>query len=115
MATYEGGCHCGAVRYRAELGLQEMLSCNCSHCSAKGLILSFAMADALTLERGEDMLTEYRFNKQIIAHLFCRVCGVQSFARGKTPDGRDMVAVNLRCVSGIDVDTLTPVKVNNRD
>ena len=30
--TYSGGCHCGRVRYKAEVDLSRVMSCNCSIC-----------------------------------------------------------------------------------
>jgi PAS domain-containing protein len=54
----------------------------------------------------EDALTTYHFNKKVIDHLFCSTCGVTSFARGKKPDGTPMVAVNTRCLDGVDVQKL---------
>jgi hypothetical protein len=35
------------------------------------------------------------------------VCGVGSFSRGTAPNGSDMVAINVRCLDGVDVSTLT--------
>src|SRR5205807_7317140 len=35
--------------------------------------------------------------------LFCKTCGVKSFARGTGPKGEEMVAINLRCLDGVDV------------
>ncbi len=46
--------------------------------------------------------------KRYGAHLFCSTCGTQSFARGQKPDGTKMVAVNVRCLDGVDVSTLSP-------
>ena len=37
---------------------------------------------------GLDDLVDYRFNKHVIHHVFCRTCGVESFARGKTRTAR---------------------------
>jgi hypothetical protein len=36
---------------------------------------------------------------------------VESFARGTAPNGDELVAINVRCLDGIDLDalTLTPV------
>ena len=45
----------------------------------------------------------YQFNKKHIDHLFCKTCGIKSFARGKAPDGNEMVAINLRCIDGVDL------------
>lgn len=103
MSTYTGGCHCGAVRYQVNMELQSLMACNCSRCSKLGWLMAFVPAADFTLLQGEDKLTDYRFNKEIIAHLFCRVCGVESFARGKNHDGSDAVAVNVRCLDNIDV------------
>ena len=37
-----------------------------------------------------------------------------SFAHGKKPDGTEMVAVNVRCLAGVDIDKLTITKVDGR-
>lgn len=107
--TYEGGCHCGAVRFRCEADLSTVIECNCSHCSKKGLLLVFQPRSQFTLERGEDSLTEYRFNKRVIAHQFCKVCGVQPFAFGADPKGGEMAAINVRCLDGVDLTALNRV------
>jgi len=59
-----------------------------------------------TLLQGEDALTKYHFNKKVIDHLFCSTCGVTSFARGKKSDGTAMIALNTRCLDGVDVQKL---------
>jgi hypothetical protein len=105
MANYTGGCHCGKVRYDVSLELGKVISCNCSMCGRKGTLLTFAPASAFKLISGEDALTSYKFNKHIIDHLFCSTCGVTSFARGKKGD-QPMVAINARCLDGVDVATL---------
>ena len=60
-------------------------------------------------------MTEYQFNKHNIHHLFCATCGIQSFAHGKGPGGAEMVAVNVRCLDGVEVDALTVKKVDGRN
>ena len=106
VSAHRGSCHCGAVRYRVEIDLsQPVMQCNCSICSRTGTLLSFVPANAFTLEKGEDSLTDYQFNKKHIHHLFCRVCGVRSFARGQGPNG-PMVAINTRCLEDVDAATL---------
>jgi hypothetical protein len=65
--------------------------------------LAFTGADAFALEKGQDALTEFKFNTDKISHLFCETCCVQSFGRGVAPDGREMIAVNVRCLDDVDV------------
>jgi hypothetical protein len=112
--TYQGGCQCGAVRYDVALELGEVISCNCSRCGKLGSLLAFAPAENFKLLSGEDATTEYQFNKHAIHHLFCATCGIQSFARGRKPDGTEMVAVNARCLDGVDIGALKVKAVDGR-
>jgi hypothetical protein len=111
---YQGGCHCGKVRFEAEIDLASPITCNCSYCSKRGSILAFTPAANFTLGSGEQELTEYRFNTKTIEHLFCATCGMESFGRGAAPDGTKMVAVNVRCLDGVDLDALHPQQFNGR-
>jgi len=105
--TYAGGCHCGNVRYQVTLDLgKPVIACNCSMCGKKGTLLTFVPASDFKLVKGEDALTKYQFHKKVIDHLFCSTCGVTSFARGKGRDGAPTVAINARCLDGVDVPTL---------
>ncbi|MDQ0467574.1 GFA family protein [Labrys wisconsinensis] len=114
VQRYEGGCHCGRVHYAVSADIDNTIACNCSRCAKLGVILTFAPAESFVLESGEDALSEYRFNKRVIRHLFCATCGVESFARGTGPGGVEMVAVNVRCLQGVDPDTLNPKRVDGR-
>ncbi len=105
MTTYTGGCHCGQVRYEVEADIASVISCNCSHCAIKGLLLTFVPKDSFKLLSGEDSLTEYRFNKKTIEHLFCKNCGVEAFGNGSSPDGAQMVAINVRTIDNVDIST----------
>jgi hypothetical protein len=53
-------------------------------------------------DRGEDALTEYLFNSRTIRHLFCRTCGIESFAYGRMPDGTPIAAINVNCLEDVD-------------
>jgi hypothetical protein len=111
--THQGSCHCGAVRFHVDIDLTKpAITCNCSICSRSGTMLSFVPSAKFTLDRGEQHLTDYQFNKKNIHHLFCRTCGIKAFGRGKGPDGSDMVAVNVRCLENVD---LTKVPVHPYD
>ena len=105
--SYSGSCHCGAVTFTVAADAPgEAMTCNCSHCSRKGFVLTFVPADQFTLDSGADRLTDYLFYKHAITHQFCRTCGTEPFALGKSPQG-DMRAINLRCVPDVDIDTPT--------
>lgn len=109
--TYSGGCQCGQVRYEVDLDLAKpVISCNCSMCGRAGTLLTFVPTERFRLLAGEDGLTDYQFNHLVIHHLFCSRCGIKSFARGKGRDGSAQIAINARCLDGVDVDALTVQK-----
>lgn len=114
MSHYTGSCHCGAVKYDVDLELGKVISCNCSMCGRSGTLLAFVPPAQFTLRAGEDQLTTYHFNRHMIDHLFCKVCGIKPFARGKKPDGGEMIAVNARCLEGVDVSTLEIQQVDGK-
>jgi hypothetical protein len=107
LEIHGGGCQCGKVRYEVKVDLSKpVMSCNCSMCGRAGTLLTFVPAEQFTLKSGEDVLTDYQFNKHLIHHLFCRVCGIKSFARGVSRDGSPTVALNARCLDDVDVTKL---------
>jgi hypothetical protein len=112
---YNGGCHCGKVRYEVTTALTPVISCNCSMCSKRGSLLTFVTSDQFAHTAGSDAeLTEYRFNKHVVRHLFCPVCGILSYGKGTGPDGKEMVAINARCLDGVDPDALEITKFDGR-
>jgi hypothetical protein len=112
--TYTGGCQCGAVRYEVSADIGEVIACNCSRCGRMGFLLAFVPAQDFKLVSGDGATTEYQFNKHVIHHLFCSTCGVQSFARGKRPDGAAVVAINVRCLDQVDPDAFKAKRVDGR-
>ena len=93
-----GGCHCKAVRFRAELPDPPVpaLDCNCSICSATGFLHMIVPHADFTLESGADKLTSYRFGSGTAEHLFCSVCGVKSFYQPRSHP--DAWSVNANCL-----------------
>ena len=110
-SMHTGGCHCGNVRYSVEVDpTAQAIACNCSICGRTGSYLQFVPTDKFTLEKGEDAQTDYLFNKHVIHHLFCSTCGVRSFARGQKPDGTPMIAINVRCLDGVNAHEIPTMK-----
>ena len=92
-----GGCHCGAVRFEAQIAPgAEAHACNCSMCEKVGFLHLIVPQSGFRLVQGEAELTRYAFNTGVAQHFFCKVCGVKSFYRPRSnPDGW---SVNARCL-----------------
>jgi hypothetical protein len=99
--TYEGGCHCGRVRFRVAAELAGVTECNCSICTRKGFLHLIVAPESFELLRGADALAEYRFNTGTARHLFCRHCGIHPFYVPRSDP--DKIDVNLRCLDDIDL------------
>lgn len=112
LKTYAGSCHCGAVRFEADLDLDApSYRCNCSICRRTRFWPAIAGADGVRILAGERELTEYRFNTKKNQHFFCRHCGVRPFGVGNdTPMGR-MYGVNIGCLEGVPEETLAKIPV----
>ena len=97
----EGGCHCGAVRYRVTLRSRKAIDCNCSICTKKGYLHLIVDEGDFELLKGEDALSTYTFGTHTAKHHFCSRCGVHSFYRPRShPEGID---VNVRCLDGVSL------------
>ena len=116
LTTYRGSCHCGAVRFEADLDLaQPTFRCNCSICRRTRFWAAVAREDGFRLLAGKESLLEYRFNTRRNEHWFCRTCGVRAFGIGNdTPIGR-MVGVNVGCLEGITDEELARVPITYID
>ncbi|KHG39987.1 MAG: GFA family protein [Aphanizomenon flos-aquae KM1D3_PB] len=96
--TYEGGCHCGAVRFRVVVNNHKVDDCNCSICSKKGFLHLIVDQNQFTLLQGEDVLKTYKFNTGVAQNKFCGVCGIHSFYIPRSHP--DCIDVNVRCLDG---------------
>ena len=101
MKTYHGSCHCGVVRFEAELDLTAVGQCNCSICTKKGQ-LSIRVADeGFRLISGKDDLRLYQFNTEEAEHYFCKHCGIHAFNRPRADPS--LYNVNVRCLDDFDL------------
>ncbi len=97
MKQYQGGCHCGAVRFEVNADDNVTVErCNCSICTKSGYLHLIVPARDFKLLSGKDKLTLYQFNSGVAKHYFCSICGVKSFYIPRSnPDGVD---VNFNCI-----------------
>jgi hypothetical protein len=105
---YEGGCHCGAVRYETDLDLEKgTLRCNCSLCSKSRAWFAFTPADKFQLKSGGDEAIQYRWTppgreQPNLTYHICSTCGVRTHAEGMDPKGQHTVAVQVATLEGAD-------------
>ena len=112
LKTYPGSCHCGAVRFEADLDLsQPTYRCNCSICRRTRFWAAVARPEGFRLLEGKGELTKYLFNSRKNEHYFCRRCGVRAFGVGTdTPIGV-MVGVNVGCLQDVTESELAAIPV----
>ena len=110
LQTYEGGCHCGRIRFRirADLEPPAIGECNCSICTKKGILHLPVHRDRLEILSGAEDLATYQFNTGVAKHTFCRHCGIHAFYVPRSDP--DKISVNARCLDGVDPADLKPVR-----
>ena len=116
LKTYRGSCHCGTVRFEADLGLaQGTFRCNCSICRRTRFWVAVAKPEGFRLLAGEAELTKYVFNTKNNWHFFCKHCGVRPFGVGnETPIGK-MYGVNIGCLEDISEEELSRLPITYID
>ncbi|MBK7859908.1 MAG: GFA family protein [Archangiaceae bacterium] len=103
--TYTGSCHCGAVRFEAQLDLsQNTTRCNCSVCAktaAWGIIIK---PSAFKLLGDPQALGDYSVSAGGHAR-FCKRCGIRVYGHGTLEFlGGDYVSVNLNVLDDAGLD-----------
>lgn len=104
MPSYQGSCHCGAVKFSfdADQPIDKGLRCNCSICSRKGAMMTpFAIPpDKFHIEAEAGALGLYQFGEGTAKHHFCTRCGIYPFhVTARMPDH---YRANLGCIEGVD-------------
>jgi hypothetical protein len=119
LKTYTGSCHCGAVRFEADLDLaQPTYRCNCTICRRTRFWAAVVAPSGFRLLQGREDLTKYLFNTRRNEHYFCRHCGVRAFGHGTDTPMGEMYGVNVGCLDGLTDEELSRIPivyVNGRD
>lgn len=97
---YQGGCHCGEVRFEINLTNtlenQDIVACNCSMCEKLAFLHLIIPKLQFTLSTDWKNLNNYQFNKKIAKHYFCNTCGIKSFYQPRSHP--DCWSINARCL-----------------
>ena len=98
LQSYQGGCHCGRVRFRIQVDLEESIigECNCSVCTKKAILHLPVAYERLEILSGADALNTYTFNTGVAKHTFCRYCGIHPFYQPRSDP--ENYSVNVRCL-----------------
>lgn len=119
---YTGSCHCGAVRYEADIDLSKGTNrCNCSICTKARAWFLFVKADLLRLTSGAEALADYQWTPPGRPHpslhyRFCRTCGIRVFAQGELESlGGPFYAVAVASLDDVDPDELAAAPINYVD
>jgi hypothetical protein len=109
VRTYQGSCHCGAIRFEVDLDLGAPVNrCNCSFCTKLATAMLTVKPTAFRLLSGEESVADYQRTAGGPNHgPFCKRCGAHAFGYGNLPElGGEYRAVNVNCLDGLEVSRL---------
>jgi len=122
LKTHSGGCHCGAVRFEADLDLaQGTVKCNCSACTKARSWLALVPASRYRLTVGADSQGTYRWtppgrSEPSVEYHFCTVCGIRTPGRGEMEAmGGAFYAVQVPLLDGLDPEELAAAPIQYVD
>jgi hypothetical protein len=122
IKTYSGSCHCGAVRFQAELDFaQGTFKCNCSSCTKARSWLIVTPASRFRLVKGEASQAEYQWTppgraKPMAQFHFCKQCGIRTPALGELAEmGGAFYAVQVSLLDDLDPNELAAAPIRYVD
>jgi hypothetical protein len=122
LKTYSGSCHCGAVRFEADVDLAEgTIKCNCSSCVKARSWLVVARSDRFRLTSGIESQANYQWTPPgrtgpTVQYHFCKICGIRTPGRGELEAmGGVFYAVQVPLLEDVDSDELAAAPIRYLD
>jgi hypothetical protein len=111
--TLTGRCHCGAIRFNAEMphGLASARRCTCSICRMRGAVAVTGSVGGFEITQGANKLASYRFGTGVAEHHFCSTCGIYTHHRRRS--NPDQLGINVACLEGLSPFNFPQVAVND--
>lgn len=79
--TIKGSCHCGKTIFEIDGNVPEKLTrCTCSYCSKRGALCAYYQPEQFQVSVSAEDDGIYRWNTKLVAHHFCKNCGVPTFS-----------------------------------
>jgi hypothetical protein len=115
--TYRGSCHCGAIKFEADIDLSQGTGkCNCSFCWKVRNWSVILKPDAFRSIAGDSERSEYSFGTHSGKHGFCKTCGVRTYSKGYLEQiGGAYVSVALASLDDLDLAELIDAPVKHMD
>lgn len=113
MKTYQGSCHCGQLKFEADIDLSRGTSkCNCSFCRKTRWWGVHIKPEQFRLLTESETLKDYQFGSFVAHHVFCQNCGVRAFERGELEFlGGKYIAINLGCLDNLSPEDLAAAPI----
>jgi hypothetical protein len=97
MASLQGSCLCGGVRFEVTEPFETVTQCHCTSCKkisgGVGTVSGRVGTDAIRVLEGEELLTSFQPDEGV-AKTFCSVCGSNLFGGGWPASPRTSVRLS---------------------
>ena len=122
LKTHTGSCHCGAVRFEADIDItQGTIKCNCSSCTKARSWLAMVPGSRFRLTAGGDSQGTYQWTPPgkpgpTIEFHFCKRCGIRTPGRGDMEAmGGTFYAVQVPLLNDLDPEELAAAPIHYVD
>jgi hypothetical protein len=122
LKKYSGSCHCGALRFEADIDLSKgTTKCNCSICAKARAWFALVEPEHYRSIAGTDTQAEYHWTPpghpaSNIHYHFCRTCGIRAVGQGDHgPKGGPFYFVAIASLDDVSEDELAAAPIHYVD